>query len=80
MKRMLFLALCVSLYAIACSTVTQEKKGTIEIKWLTTQGKLIVNKDGGEKRILKGVNVSGMEYDSTGKRVPIRDLMALANN
>ncbi|MEO6819773.1 MAG: hypothetical protein ABI204_08610, partial [Ginsengibacter sp.] len=78
MKRILFFALFCSLFAASCSSVNKEKKSTNEIKWLTTKGKFIVNKDDGQNRILRGVNVSGLEYDSTGKRA-LSGLMALAD-
>ncbi len=79
-KRMMFFALCISLFATSCSPKNKGEKATSEIKWLTTKGKFIVNKDDGQKRILRGVNVSGLEYDSTGKRVPISELMALVDH
>ena len=80
MKRMLFFTVCVSIFAGACSSINKGQNETNKMKWLTTNGKFIVNKNDGQKRILRGVNVSGMEYDSTGKRVPISGLMALAGN
>ena len=80
MKRFMFFALCISLFASSCSPNNKGKKTTSDMKWLTTNGRFIVNKADGEKRILRGVNVSGMEYDSTGQGVPIADLMALADN
>lgn len=78
MKIILFSALCISLFATSFSPIVKVEKATNELKWLTTKGKFIVNKADGEIRILRGVNVSGMEYDSTGKKVPIAELMTLA--
>ncbi|MET4082413.1 hypothetical protein ABIB40_002371 [Pedobacter sp. UYP30] len=78
MKKLMLITLCISLFAAACSTISNRKAAN-NIKWLATKGKFIVNKDNGEKRILRGVNVSGLEYDSTGRKVPISELMTLAN-
>lgn len=80
MKQIIFFALYIILIAVSCSPINKDKKVPFEMKWLTTKGKFIVNKDDGQKRILRGVNVSGMEYDSTGQGVPVADLMALADN
>ncbi len=51
-----------------------------KIEWLSTNGRWIVNKVNNEKRLLRGVNVSGLEYDSLGNRVSVKGLTSLITN
>jgi len=80
LNSILVLGFILILYGFTRAQTNPKLIFTRDIKPLKTNGRWIVNAGDGQRRMLRGVNVSGMEYDSLGRKVNLPMLAELVKS